>query len=199
MSKFMKFLAIGTVSSVSLFGVGIASAATNTPASASSHTAVAHVLKVKKVAFKGSYKGSIKLVWGASTVSASLVGARGTGSLLGAASTMSGNGSGADTAYSNAFLGTGALTGAGSKLNVNIIKTASSASVPSGTQAGAQSPPTLVMVVGQAKVLSGTGKWKGATGTLKFSGTFMVTNSTAGTTESDAFTATLSGTLSVKK
>ena len=199
MSKFRNFLVIGTVSAVSMLGSGVAFGATNSPAVGAKHAATAHVLKVKKVAFKGSYKGTIKLVWGATTVSSTLSGARGTGSLLGAASTMTGSGSGADTAYSNAFLGTGVLSGAGSRLVLNIIKTASSASVASGTQAGVQSPPTMVIVVGQAKVTSGTGKWKGATGTIKFSGNFMVTNSTAGTSESDSFSATLTGTLSVKK
>ena len=198
MSKYKNFLVIGTIGAVSMMGSGVAFGATSAAPHASAHIATAHVVKVKKVAFKGTYKGTIKLAFGASTVTASLIGARGTGSLLGAASTMTGTGTGADTAYSNAFSGTGVLAGLGSKLVLSIVKTASSASVADGTQSGPQSPPATVTVVGQAKVTSGAGKWKGATGTLKFSGTFSVKDSTAGTTETDSFTATMSGTLSVK-
>jgi hypothetical protein len=197
MSTFKKFIAVGTVSAVSLMGAGIASAATNAGPAASSHHAVAQVVKVKHVAFKGTYKGTIKLVWAASAVTGTIVAGKGAATLM-PASTMNGTGTGADTAYSDMFSGAGVLAGAGSTLKVTIVKTASSASVPDGTQAGVQSPPVTVTVIGKAKVTAGTGKYKGASGTLKFSGSFSVANSTAGTSESDAFTATLSGTLTVK-
>jgi hypothetical protein len=50
-----------------------------------------------------------------------------------------------------------------------------------------------------ATVLSGTGKFKGATGTLSFSGSFSIQSTTAGSSESDSFSATLTGTLSIKE
>ena len=46
---------------------------------------------------------------------------------------------------------------------------------------------------------AGTGKFKGATGTLSFKGSFSVQSSTAGSSESDAFNATLTGTVTIKK
>ncbi len=50
-----------------------------------------------------------------------------------------------------------------------------------------------------ATVVSGTGKFKGAKGTLTFKGSFTVQSTTAGSTESDSFSATLTGTLTVNK
>ena len=197
MSTFKKFLAIGTVGAVSIMGAGVASGATHAGPNGTSHVSIAHVVKTVKVAFKGSYKGTMKFLWSSSTVAATIVSGRGTGTYM-AGGTMTGHGTGADTAYSDPFSGTGVLSGAGSKLMVSVIKTSSSASVADGTTSGPQSPPTTVTVVGKAKVTGGTGKWKGASGTLKFSGSFSVANSTAGTTESDSFTATLSGPLTVK-
>src|SRR5664280_3563658 len=199
MSTFKKFLAIGTVGAVSIMGAGVASGATHAGPNGTSRTSVAHVVKVKtvRVAFKGSHKGTMKFLWSASTVAATIVSGKGAGTYM-AGGTMTGNGTGADTAYSDPFSGTGVLTGAGSKLMVSVIRTSSSASVADGTTSGPQSPPTTVTIIGKAKVTGGTGKFKGASGTLKFSGSFSVTNSTAGTTESDSFTATLSGPLTVK-
>jgi hypothetical protein len=181
-------------------GAGVASGATHAGPSGSSHGLFAHVVKAKtvKVAFKGSYTGTMKLVWSSSTVVATIVSGRGTGTYM-AGGTMTGNGTGADTAYSDPFSGAGVLAGAGSKLMVTVLKTSSSASVAGGTQSGVQSPPATVTVVGKAKVTGGTGKFKGASGTLKFSGSFSVANSTAGTTETDSFTATMSGPLTIKK
>ncbi len=197
MSTFRKFLAIGTVSAVSLMGAGVASAATNTGPAVSSHVSTAHVVKVKKVAFKGTYRGTIKLLWNSSTVTGTIVSGKGAATYM-AGGTMTGSGSGGDIAYTDPFSGAGTLAGAGSKLMLSVIKTKSSASVAEGTQSGPQSTPATVTVIGVAKVTGGSGKWKGVSGTLKFSGSFSVSNSSAGTSESDAFTATLSGTLTVK-
>jgi hypothetical protein len=179
-------------------GAGVASGATHAGPNGTSNVSIAHVVKTVKVAFKGSYKGTMKFLWSSSTVAATIVSGRGTGTYM-AGGTMTGNGTGADTAYSDPFSGTGVLSGAGSKLMVSVIKTSSSASVAGGTTSGPQSPPATVTVVGKAKVTGGTGKFKGASGTLKFSGSFSVTDSTAGTTETDSFSATLSGILSIKK
>ena len=47
---------------------------------------------------------------------------------------------------------------------------------------------------GTATVTSGTGKWKGAKGTLKFTGSFKVTGVSSGS-QSPKFVATLSGSV----
>jgi hypothetical protein len=58
--------------------------------------------------------------------------------------------------------------------------------------------PSPVTVNGVAKILSGTGKFKGATGTLSFKGSFSIQSTTAGSSESDSFSATLTGTVTIK-
>ncbi|HEY5120548.1 MAG TPA: hypothetical protein VII84_03130, partial [Acidimicrobiales bacterium] len=130
MSTFKKFLAIGTVGAVSILGAGVASGATHAGPSGTSHVLVAHVVKVKiiKVAFKGSYTGTMKFLWSSSTVAATIVSGKGAGTYM-AGGTMTGSGTGADTAYSDPFSGTGVLAGAGSRLMVTVLKASSSASV----------------------------------------------------------------------
>lgn len=196
MSTFKQVLAIGTVGAVSLMGAGVASAATNAGPTTPSHTFAAHVV-TKKVAFKATYQGTLKLVWGAQTASASIVTSHGTGTYM-ARGKLTGHGSGADTSSTTAFAGAGVMSGAGSTIRLSVKTTQSSVSTDA-TASGVQSPPANVTVVGTATVTGGTGKWKGATGTLKFQGSFQVTNATTGTSETDAFSATLTGTLKVKR
>ena len=64
--------------------------------------------------------------------------------------------------------------------------------------AAATATPTSVSVSGVAKVTSGTGKYKGVSGNLTFKGSFNVASNNPGSSESDAFTATLSGTLTIR-
>jgi len=174
MKKFMKFISIGTVSAVSLLGAGVASATTHSGSTLTPRVTAAHLVKVTRVAFKGSYRGTIGLLFNANAVSATSVKGRGSGTLLGA-STMTGAGTGASSAYCDP-------------------SSKSQACVPSGTQ----SAPASVTVSGIAKVTSGTGKFKGVSGTLSFKGSFAVRDSTTGTSESDAYSATLTGTLTIK-
>lgn len=200
MSTFKNLLAIGATSALALTGVGtVAQAAVKTPVTPGHAVVVAHVVKVKKVAFKGTYTGKIALLWSDTSVAASIASGTGTGTYLGA-SKLSGKGTGSTSAYCDPFAGTGSLVGGGSKLVLTVVSsTKSQACVPSGTNSGPQSPPTTVAVNGVAKVLSGTGKWKGVSGTLTFKGSFAVTDSTSGTNESDTYSVTLTGTLSIKK
>ncbi|HUY43657.1 MAG TPA: hypothetical protein VMU98_07835 [Acidimicrobiales bacterium] len=186
------------MSVLSLAGAGVASAATQPTKASSAHANVVTKATVHKVAFKGSYKGTIKLLWSSSSATGTIASGKGTGTLLGASS-MTGTGTGADTAYSDPFSGTGYLKSAKGALKLTILKTKSSANAPDGVQSGPQSPPATITVLGVAQVVSGTGVYKGVSGTLKFTGSFSVSNSTAATSESDGFTATLTGTLSIKK
>jgi hypothetical protein len=186
------------MSTLALTGVGVTSQAAVTSTRAVNHSVVAHVITTRKVAFKGTYHGTIALLWSNSTVAATIASGHGTGTYLGA-SKLSGKGSGGTGAYCDPFSGSGSLAGGGSKLVLSVASsTRSQACVPGGTTSGPQSPPTAVSVKGVAKVTSGTGKWKGVSGTLSFKGSFVVQDSTAGTSESDAFTATLTGTLTIR-
>ena len=154
--------------------------------------------KAKTVAFTGSYTGTISLLFNSGTVTVNSVTGKGTGTDM-AGGTLTGSGEGTSlSAYCDPFEGSGSLAGAGSELKLTVTSSSSQqACVASGTTSGVQSPPASVSVTGVAKVTGGTGKWVGASGTLKFTGSFSVTNSTAGSTESDAFSATFTGTLTV--
>ncbi|MGB8197358.1 MAG: hypothetical protein WCF25_10175 [Acidimicrobiales bacterium] len=182
---------------MSTFGVAIPAGAANLHASQAHVTLSAHaattkkVIKITHVAFKGAYSGTIALLWSSTGVSATSVSGHGTGTY--GSNTMKGSGGGSAANTCNPFSGTGNLIGpSGLKLSV-VSSTKSQACAVNATA------PTPVTVSGVAKIMSGTGKFKGATGTLSFKGSFSVQSSTAGSTESDAFNATLTGTVTIKK
>ena len=177
--------------------MGIAPSVGATTIHQSTASIVAHVVKPKpkmvKVAFKGTYKGTIAMLWSSTGVKATAVTGTGSATYLGA-SKLSGTGSAPASNTCDPLTGTGTLIGAGSKLVLRIIAPATSQACAAG-----QAAPTSVSVKGIAKVLSGTGRYKGVTGTLKFSGSFSIKSTTAGSSETDAFSAALNGVLSIKK
>lgn len=141
-------------------------------------------------AFSGTYRGTIAMLWSSTAVNVTALTGVGTGTDLGL-SAVSGTGSSNPTSSCDPISGMGVLTGAGGTLRVKL--TTSSKACAADTTA-----PTAVSVTGTATVISGTGKFAGTTGTLKVSGSFDVKSTTAGSSESDAFSATLVGSLKVK-
>jgi hypothetical protein len=105
---------------------------------------------------------------------------------------MNGSGGGSAANTCDPFSGAGSLVGA-SGLKLSVVSSTK-------TQACAvnSAAPSPVTVHGVAKIVSGTGKFKGATGTLSFKGSFSVQATTAGSSENDSFNATLTGTVTVK-
>ncbi|MHB1088122.1 MAG: hypothetical protein ACYC19_05085 [Acidimicrobiales bacterium] len=189
-----KALAIGAVGLMGTFISVAPVGAANTPTHASSgHALVAgHVAKkVVKVAFRGSYSGTIALLWSSSGVEATSVTGHGTGTY--GANTMTGTGGGSAASTCDPFSGTGALSGP-SGLKMRIVSSPKTQACAAGSAA-----PTSVSVTGVATVVGGTGKFKGATGTLNFKGSFAIQSTTAGSKESDSFRATLTGVLTIKK
>lgn len=73
-------------------------------------------------------------------------------------------------------------------------------SIATGAQAcgASDAAPAIVNVDASATVKSGTGTYKGATGTLKIKGNFLVQSVAAGTKETDKFTVTFTGDLKTK-
>jgi hypothetical protein len=192
-----KLVAMGTIGLVATLGVAVPAGAViaTKPAAKvalASHAATTKkVIKITHVAFKGTYTGTIALLWSSTGVTATSVTGHGTGT--DGANAMKGAGSGSAASTCNPFNGSGNLVGvSGLKLSV----ATSSKTQACAVEAAAPSPVT---VVGVAKIVSGTGKFKGATGTLSFKGSFSVQSSTAGSNESDSFNATLSGVLTIKK
>ena len=196
MLTFKKFLPIGVASVIALSGVTAAGAAiTATPAS--HHATAAHALrakavKVRRVSFKGSYKGTIAMLWAASSVKATSVHGAGTGTLLGR-SVMNGTGTAATAGNCDPLSGAGYLLGSGSKLLIRVVS-----SPKTQACAASDAAPTTVTVAGVARVVGGTGKYLHATGTLKFQGSFQIKSNAAGSKETDSFTASLSGVVTIK-
>ncbi len=142
------------------------------------------------IAFNGTYKGKISMLWSASDVQATSVTGAGTGTILGL-DTLSGSGSSAPSSQCDSINGSGTLSGGGNTLKV----TFDTASKACGAEGAA---PTVVNITGNAVINGGTGKYAGATGTLKVTGSFAVNSTEAGTKESTALTLTLVGNISTK-
>jgi hypothetical protein len=193
-----KAIAIGAISLVSTLGVAIpaGAVASNTPAPAAHVTLMSHVATTKKVikithvTFKGTYAGSMALLWSSTGVQATSVAGHGTGT--DGANTVKGLGGGSAANTCDPFTGSGNIVGA-SGLKLSIVSSTK-------TQACAvnSAAPTPVTVTGIAKIVSGTGKFKGATGSLNFKGSFSIQATTAGSSENDAFNATLTGVVTIK-
>ncbi len=146
--------------------------------------------KAGSVAFNSTYKGNISIAWSDTSVQATSVTATGTGSNMGLSS-LTGTGSSAPQAQCNAFQGKGVLSGGGNTLNVEF---------GSGSEACADSDaaPATVEFKGNANITGGTGKYAGASGTLKVSGSFAIKSTVAGSKESPALSLTLSGNVTTK-
>ncbi len=190
---------VGALALVTAAGVSVPSGAASVHSlNASARSAlVSHVVKVKKVAFKGSYNGSLTFLLtsvGGTSTSASVTSVlgKGTSTTIGS-TTFSGTGNVPATAASSGFhyTGTGKLAGAGGTLTLKILSNNSSGAAP-------ENAAGTVSLSGTATVVSGTGKLKGATGSLKFSGSFAIANDGVSGTQSPAFTSKLSGTLVIR-
>lgn len=142
-------------------------------------------------AFTGTYNGSMSLLWSASDVKVTSITGTGTGTNVGLTKLASGTGSSAPSSTCDPISGTGTLSGPSGTLVLSLATTSRGCAVGSAA-------PTLVTVTGSAKVLRGTGKFLGATGTLAVKGSFSIKSTTAGSNESDTFTATLTGKLTLK-
>ncbi len=142
------------------------------------------------VAFSGTYKGKISVLWSDSDVQASSVVATGTGTTLGLNS-LNGTGSSAPQDQCALIAGSGVLSGGGDTLKVKFDSNASGC-------AAADAVPTTINLTGTATITGGTGKYAGATGTLKVTGSFAVNSSQAGSGETTALTLTLTGNINTK-
>jgi len=151
---------------------------------------VTKATSAKVTAFSGTYKGKLSLLWSDSDVKATSATGTGTGTTLGL-SALSGTGSSAPTDQCAAIFGSGVLSGGGNTLNVSFNSSAKAC-------AGDSAAPTTVDISGNAVIKGGTGKFVGATGTLKFIGSFGIKSTAAGSSESTSFTLTVTGNINTK-
>lgn len=142
------------------------------------------------VAFSGTYKGKMSVLWSDSGVQASSVTGTGTGTTLGLDS-LSGTGSSSPQSQCDLIDGSGVLSGGG-----NTLKVAFDSNAKACAAEGAA--PTAVTLTGTASITGGTGKYAGATGTLKVTGSFAIKSNQAGFGETTALTLTLTGNINTK-
>ena len=139
------------------------------------------------VAFSGTYKGKLSIVWGDTYLQVTSVKGEGTGNVLGLTE-MSGTGAAAPAGLCDTFDAKGSIAGGGNSLNVTFDSSAKGC-------AEDESAPTTIKITGTATITGGTGKYAGATGTLKVTGTFSVKG---GSKEDAAFTMDVSGNVKTK-
>lgn len=159
---------------------------TKKPAVAKPRTSAA----TKSLSIDGTYKGTVALLWGETYVQVTSVKATGTGNVADLGE-LTGSGAAAPASQCDTFDGSATL-GSGS----DTIKVAFDSSAKGCAED--ESAPTTVKFNGIAVVKSGTGKYAGATGSFKVSGSFSITKITAGTKESAPFTMTATGSIKLK-
>ena len=148
------------------------------------------VAKSKIIAFSGTYKGNIAVLWSSSDVKATSVTGLGAGKIVGLTQ-ITGSGSATPTNQCDGFKGSGILSGGGSTLRVRFDSSARACAEDAAA-------PSVVNITGTALIAGGTGKFAGAAGKLKVTGSFAVKSTDAGTSEKSALTLTLSGNISIK-
>jgi hypothetical protein len=139
------------------------------------------------VAFSGTYKGTLAIIWGDTYLQVTSVTGKGTGNVLGLTD-MSGTAAAAPAGLCDSFDAKGSIGGGGNTLSVSFDTSAKGC-------AEDESAPTTIKVTGNAQITGGTGKYAGATGTLKVSGVFSVKG---GAKETAAFTMDVSGSIKTK-
>lgn len=139
------------------------------------------------VAFSGTYKGKLSIVWGDTYLQVTGVNGTGSGNVLGLTD-MSGTAAAAPAGICDTFDAKGSISGGGSSINVTFDSSAKGC-------AEDESAPTTIKITGTATITGGTGKYAGATGVLKVTGTFSVKG---GSKEDAAFTMDVSGNIKTK-
>ena len=137
-----------------------------------------------------TYTGKVTLLWSESDVQISSVSARSTGNNLGL-DTLTGNGSAAPSSSCDNPSLVGTIGGGGNTIKITVDSTSKAC-------ADSDAAPATVTLSGNAVITGGTGKFAGATGTLKVTGSFKIKSTVAGSTESPALEMTFTGNINTK-
>jgi hypothetical protein len=144
------------------------------------------------VAMNATYKGKMSALWSDSSIDASVTGSSSTNN--GGLSDLAGSGSYASQEGDKCITlaGEATLKGGSDSLKLEFV-------TPKSTACGKDADgPTSVEINGQAKIIGGTGKYAGASGTLKVDGSFASKHPANGVTEKVDLTLTLSGSITTK-
>jgi len=145
-----------------------------------------------QVAINATYKGKMSALWSESSIDASVTGTSTTNN--GGLSDLAGSGSYAAQEGDKCITlaGEATLKGGSDSLKLEFV-------TPKSTACGKDADgPTSVEINGIAKITGGTGKYAGATGTLKVDGSFASKHPANGVTEKVDLTLTLSGNIVTK-
>jgi len=144
----------------------------------------------KTLSINATYTGKIAMLWTDSSVTATTVTGTGTGTTLGLTQ-LTGSGSSSPASQCDSINGVGTISDGTNTLKASFDPAAQGCAKESAA-------PTTVTISGNAIISGGTGKYAGATGTLKFTGSFKVGSTAAGTNESSALSLTISGSFTTK-
>ena len=143
------------------------------------------------VKIDATYKGTITMVWGEADVTVTNVTATGSGN-TGGLDKLSGMGAAAPSEQCTPFDGEGTLGSGADTLKVKYADGAMACS------ADADAPTVVTIKKGPLTIVSGTGKYAGATGSLTLTGTWKVDSASKGTKPATAVTLNLVGTITTK-
>lgn len=148
--------------------------------------------KAGSVAFSGTYKGKISILFGdGNLIQVTKVDGTGTGNVSGLTG-MSGSASAVPASLCDNFDGKGVITGGGNSLNLTFDSSSQGC-------ADSDSAPATITIKGSAKITGGTGKYAGASGTLSVKGTFDINSKgIVNSSESTSFTLDLTGNIITK-
>jgi len=160
---------------------------TTKPKAASTKTTT----KAGSVTINATYKGNITMVWGDADVTVTNVTATGTGA-TGGLDTLKGTGAAAPDSQCAAFDGEGTLGSGADTLKVKFADGSMACS------AETEAPTTVTIKKGPLTIISGTGKYAGATGSLTLVGSWKIPSASKGAKPAEPVTLTLTGTITTK-
>jgi len=147
--------------------------------------------KTSTVTINATYKGTVTMVWGDADVTVTNVTATGTGT-TGGLDSLKGTGAAAPDSQCAAFDGEGTLGSGADTLKVKYADGSMACS------ADAEAPTTVTIKKGPLTIISGTGKYAGATGSLTLVGTWKIPSASKGAKPAEPVTLTLTGTITTK-
>ena len=146
--------------------------------------------KAGAVAISTTYKGKIAMLWSDSGVTATNISATSSGN-NGGLDSLSGTGGSSPQSKCDLIQGAGVLGSGADTLKVTFDSSSKGC-------AEDESGPTTITITGTAVIGGGTGKFAGATGTLKVTGSFGIKSTAAGTSEKSDLTLNISGNINTK-
>ena len=143
------------------------------------------------VKINATYKGTVTMLWGDADVNVTNVTATGSGD-TGGLDKLTGMGSAAPAEQCTSFDGEGTLGSGADTLKVKYADGSMACS------ADADAPTTVTIKKGPITIVSGTGKYAGATGSLTLTGSWAIASASKGSKPATPVTLTLTGTITTK-